>query len=59
LRNQVVHGMDQVELSNNQLVSRWDNVVNIMDAAIATFDLTLRRSLDEQVGKQIHKDKQS
>ncbi len=56
LRNEVVHAMRQVELSNNQLVSRWDNVMNIMDAAIAIFDPTLRNSLDEQVGKQTQKD---
>jgi hypothetical protein len=56
LRNEVVHAMRQVELSNNQLVSRWDNVMNIMDAAIAIFDPTLRKSLDKQVGEQTHKD---
>lgn len=56
LRNEVVHAMHQVELSNNQLVSRWDNLMNIMDAAIAIFDPTLRSSLDEQVGKQTQKD---
>ena len=30
--------------------------MNIMDAAIAIFDPTLRSSLDEQVGKQTQKD---
>jgi hypothetical protein len=56
LRNEVVHAMHQVELSNNQLVSRWDNVMNIMDAAIAIFDPTLREALDERVRKQTQKD---
>jgi hypothetical protein len=56
LRNQFVHGMRQVELSNNQLVSRWDNAMNIMSAALATFDPTLRTSHDKIVGKQTHKD---
>ena len=53
LRNKVVHEMIQVELSNNQLVSRWDNVMNIMDAAIAIFDPDpeLRKSL-ESSGKR-------
>jgi hypothetical protein len=56
LRNQVVHEMHQVELSNNQLVSRWDNAMNIMDAAIAVFDPTLRERLDEAVIEQTRKD---
>ena len=58
LRNKVVHEMIQVELSNIQLVSRWDNVMNIMDAAIAIFDPDpeLRKSLDRQVKEQTQKD---
>jgi hypothetical protein len=55
LRNEVVHAVRQVELSNNQLVSRWDNVLNIMDAAIAIFDPTLKESLDERIRKQLRR----
>ena len=56
LRSQVVHEMRQVDLSNWQLLSRWDNAMNIMDAAEAIFDPTLRGTLDEIVDKQSKKD---
>lgn len=56
LRHQVVHEMRQVEISNWQLVSRWDNAMNIMDAAVAMFDPKLRKDLDEAVERQTRKD---
>ena len=43
-------------VSNTQLVSRWDNAMNIMDAAVAMSDPDLRASLDSQVEQQTQKD---
>jgi hypothetical protein len=56
LRHQVVHEMKQVELSNWQLVCRWDNAMNIMDAAGAMFIPEIRQSLDEAVERQTKKE---
>ena len=48
--------MRQVDLSTWQLLSRWDNAMNIIEAAVAIFDPAIRGDLDKIVDGQSKKD---
>jgi len=50
LRNEIVHELRSLKMSNSRILSLWDNIMNIMDISVSIFlsasDPNLRSSLD-------------
>ena len=56
IRHKIVHELSDVELSNSQIMSLWDNAMNIMDVGTSLFIPELQEQLKSDDAYQIKKE---